>query len=85
MLISDNASQGAITSIHKLVSENSNVRAIIEAPALGMASYAALIPWVSGLDIKERKVKYSRTAHLFALVRDTSVGEVKAEGKIKYN
>ncbi|XP_021722228.1 long-chain-alcohol oxidase FAO2-like [Chenopodium quinoa] len=75
---------GIITSLHKVISENSNVHAIIEASALGPAAFSALVPWVSGLDFKERMVKYGRTATLFSLVRDQSTGEVKKEGRVKY-
>uniref|UniRef100_A0A2N9FC73 Long-chain-alcohol oxidase n=1 Tax=Fagus sylvatica TaxID=28930 RepID=A0A2N9FC73_FAGSY len=75
---------GIITSIHKVVSEDSNVRAIVETPALGPASFSALVPWVSGLDMKERMSKYARTAILFTLVRDQGSGVVKGEGKITY-
>ncbi|PSR89785.1 Long-chain-alcohol oxidase [Actinidia chinensis var. chinensis] len=75
---------GIITSLYKVVTEESKVRAIIEAPALGPASFSALFPWVSGLDMKETMIKYPRTAHLFALARDLGSGEVKAEGRIKY-
>ncbi|KAJ0054726.1 hypothetical protein Pint_01694 [Pistacia integerrima] len=76
---------GIITSIHKVVSEESNVKAIIETPAIAPASFAALSPWTSGREFKERMVKFGRTAHLFALVRDEGSGEVKREGIIKYN
>ncbi|XP_059632327.1 long-chain-alcohol oxidase FAO1 [Cornus florida] len=76
---------GIITSVHKVVSEESNIRAIVESPALGPASFAALCPWESGIDIKNRMLKYTRTAHLFSMIRDQGSGEVKSEGRISYN
>ncbi|EEF33557.1 disulfide oxidoreductase, putative [Ricinus communis] len=76
---------GIITSVHKVASEDSNVRAIIETPQLGPASFAALCPWESALDFKERLLKYSRTANLITIIRDRGSGEVKSEGRIAYN
>ena len=75
---------GIITSFHRVVSEDSNVHAIIQTPALGPASVAALSPWVSGRELKERMAKYPRLAHLFTLIRDQGSGQVMEEGKIKY-
>ncbi|XP_059447719.1 long-chain-alcohol oxidase FAO1-like [Corylus avellana] len=76
---------GIITSVHKVVGEDSNiVRAIIETPALGPASFAVLCPWESGLDIKKRMVKYARTAHLITIIRDSGSGDVRVEGRINY-
>nr|AGC65582.1 fatty alcohol oxidase [Simmondsia chinensis] len=74
---------GIITSLHKVTSdpEKRNIHAIIEAPGLGPAAFSSLIPWVSGRDMKERMVKYDRTANLFALVRDQSTGESQRRGK----
>ncbi|CAI0434535.1 unnamed protein product [Linum tenue] len=76
---------GIITSIHKVVDSSSDeVIAIVECPSAGPASYAALSPWISGQDLKDKMVKYPRTALLFALVRDRGSGEVKREGRISH-
>ncbi|XP_059281102.1 long-chain-alcohol oxidase FAO1-like isoform X2 [Lycium ferocissimum] len=76
---------GIITSVHKVGSCDSNVRAIIESPILGPGSFAALCPWTSGEDLKNRLLKYSRTAHLFAMVKDVGSGKVGPDGRISYN
>ncbi|GMH30898.1 hypothetical protein Nepgr_032741 [Nepenthes gracilis] len=75
---------GIITSIHKVPSDKSDVHAIIETPFSAPGTLSALTPWVSGLDMKERMMKYARIANLFTMVRDQSSGEVKKEGRIKY-
>ncbi|KAF3785877.1 Long-chain-alcohol oxidase [Nymphaea thermarum] len=75
---------GIITTIHKILAENNSPRVIVESPSMGPATYAALTPWVSNSDMKERMLRYSRTVHLFALVRDVGSGEVKVEERINY-
>ncbi|RZC80205.1 hypothetical protein C5167_042784 [Papaver somniferum] len=75
---------GIITSLHKVMSEKSEVKAVIETPIQGPAGLSVMFPWVSGRDMKDKMVKYSRTAHLFSLVRDNGSGEVKAKGRITY-
>lgn len=76
---------GIITSINKVVTGEPHFRTIIETAGFGPASYAVFLPWLSGEDMKNRMAKYSRTALLFALIRDVGSGEVREEGKITYN
>ncbi|KAF1878532.1 hypothetical protein Lal_00047201 [Lupinus albus] len=76
---------GIITSLHKVLSEDSKkVKAIVETPAMGPGTFSSLIPWQSGLDFKERMLKYSRTVHLITIIQDTACGEVRAEGRVRY-
>ncbi|CAI9118134.1 OLC1v1019658C1 [Oldenlandia corymbosa var. corymbosa] len=74
---------GIITSVYK-VGSGANVRAIVEAPILAPGSFAAVTPWESGVQMKERMVKYARTAHLFSMIKDRGSGEVREEGRINY-
>ncbi|XP_058761367.1 long-chain-alcohol oxidase FAO1-like [Vicia villosa] len=76
---------GIITSVHKVLSkEDSKVKAIIETPALGPGNFSTLFPWESGFDFKERMLRYSRTVHLITIIQDKGCGEVRTEGRIKY-
>ncbi|XP_057798154.1 long-chain-alcohol oxidase FAO2-like [Salvia miltiorrhiza] len=76
---------GIITSIHKVRNEEeSSARVIVEAAALGPASFASLIPWVSRHNMNERMARYARTAVLFALPRDEGSGCVIKQGRIRY-
>ncbi|XP_047325870.1 long-chain-alcohol oxidase FAO2-like [Impatiens glandulifera] len=76
---------GIITSMHRVINPvDSSVRAIIQTPGIGPGSFAAFSPWTSGSAIKDRLTRFSRTANIFALVRDQGSGEVKIEKKIKY-
>ncbi|KAL0865626.1 hypothetical protein Bca101_044744 [Brassica carinata] len=79
------AHEGEImTSLHYVFEIDSTTPNItLETPALGPGTFAALIPWVSGSDVKVRLAKYARTSHIFVTVRDEGVGEVK-EGMVKY-
>ncbi|KAJ0467605.1 putative long-chain-alcohol oxidase [Helianthus annuus] len=72
---------GILTYVHKPDDHSY----ILEVPALGPGTFAALCPWVSGKDMKERMLRYSRTAHVFSLVKDYGSGEVKSAGRINYN
>ncbi|KAK8577145.1 hypothetical protein V6N13_122138 [Hibiscus sabdariffa] len=75
---------GIITSVHKVLGSDNKMQAIIETPSIGPAQYTALSPWVSGLDIKQRMLKFSRTAHLITIVRDQGSGTVHTGGRITY-
>ncbi|KAJ8434846.1 hypothetical protein Cgig2_022125 [Carnegiea gigantea] len=76
---------GLITAAHQVESEQgSEPRALIETPALGPAACAAIGPWVSGTHIKRRMLRYSRTAHLFVMIRDQGSGEITSEKRISY-
>ncbi|XP_009376994.2 long-chain-alcohol oxidase FAO1 [Pyrus x bretschneideri] len=75
---------GIITSVYKVVSADSKVKAIIETPALGPGTFSALSPWVSGEDIKNRMLKFSRTAHLISIIRDKGSGVVTKGGRVSY-
>ncbi|EOA39375.1 hypothetical protein CARUB_v10012453mg [Capsella rubella] len=63
--------------VHPMDSTTPNIT--LETPAIGPGTFASLIPWVSGSDIKERLAKYTRTSHIFVMVRDEGVGEVKGD------
>ncbi|CAN6304880.1 unnamed protein product [Urochloa humidicola] len=70
---------GIITTLHRVTP-----RTIVQTPALGPGCMASLIPWESGRDMKDRMVRYARTAHAFALVRDRGAGTVGSEGRVRY-
>lgn len=76
---------GILTTLHKVESEDSRVQSIIEAAATGPATFAAIYPWTSGLDMKDKMSKFARTAVLFSLVRDQSSGEVRSDGRVSYD
>ncbi|KAK4728137.1 hypothetical protein R3W88_021125 [Solanum pinnatisectum] len=67
---------GIMTAMSKLMAtfEGSGYGAIIQTPGFHPGMFSALMPWVSGLDIKMRMSKYSRTAYIFTLARDMGSG-----------
>lgn len=64
--------------------EKSGYGSIIQTPSLHPGMFSALMPWLSGRDIKTRMLKFSRTAHLFALARDRGSGVVTSPANISY-
>nr|XP_045090335.1 long-chain-alcohol oxidase FAO1-like [Aegilops tauschii subsp. strangulata] len=70
---------GVITSMHRVTE-----RTVIETPALAPGMFATVMPWVSGRDMKHRMLRYARTAHLVALVRDRGQGFVDGVGRVRF-
>ncbi|KAK4422437.1 Long-chain-alcohol oxidase FAO4A [Sesamum alatum] len=77
---------GIITAMSRVVanSETSGYGAVIQTPMVHPGLFSALTPWISGRDMKNRMVKFSRTAHIFALARDKGSGKVTSETNISY-
>lgn len=77
---------GIITAMSTVVAEfgKSGYGALIQTPALHPGMFSAVMPWVSGKDMKDRMCRFSRTAHIFALGRDIGSGTVKSESSINY-
>ncbi|MCD7469533.1 hypothetical protein HAX54_008637 [Datura stramonium] len=79
--------EGGIMSVMcKIVAnfEESGYGAVIQTPALHPGMFSVVMPWISGLDIKTRMCKYSRTAHIFALARDKGSGEAISPYSVSY-
>ncbi|PIN12553.1 Glucose dehydrogenase/choline dehydrogenase/mandelonitrile lyase (GMC oxidoreductase family) [Handroanthus impetiginosus] len=77
---------GIITAMSKVVAnhDTSGYGAIIQTPSLHPGFFSVLMPWISGTDIKNRMLKFSRTAHIFALARDKGSGTITSETDISY-
>ena len=76
---------GIITSMHRVKAPDGGAsRVIIETPAMGPLVFACMMPWVSGKDMKERMLRYSRTVNLIALIRDRGAGAVRGDRRVRY-
>ncbi|MQL99227.1 hypothetical protein Taro_031946 [Colocasia esculenta] len=59
--------------------------AVIQTPSLHPGMFSVLTPWTSGADVKERMLRFSRTAHIFTLGRDRGCGDARGfPGSLKY-
>ncbi|KAL0327682.1 UNVERIFIED_CONTAM: Long-chain-alcohol oxidase FAO4A [Sesamum angustifolium] len=77
---------GIITAMTRVESnsETSGYGTIIQTPILHPGLFSILMPWISGTDMKNRMVKFSRTTHIFALARDKGSGKITSETNISY-
>ncbi|XP_051151601.1 long-chain-alcohol oxidase FAO4A-like [Andrographis paniculata] len=76
--------EGGIMTAMSKVTESSTYDTIIQTPALHPGMFSALMPWQSGADMRQRMLKFSRTAHIFALARDKGSGVVTSPTNISY-
>ncbi|GMH15900.1 hypothetical protein Nepgr_017741 [Nepenthes gracilis] len=80
--------EGGIMTAMSTVVANFNTTgygAILQTPSLHPGLFSAVMPWKSGIDIKTRMSRFSRTAHLIAIVRDRGSGKVLSNPqKISY-
>ena len=77
---------GIMTAMSTVVADfdKTGYGAVIQTPSLHPGLFSVLIPWSSGMDIKDRMRKFSRTAHVFALARDQGSGTVDSPTCISY-
>ncbi|XP_027345801.1 long-chain-alcohol oxidase FAO4A-like [Abrus precatorius] len=77
---------GIMTAMSTVVAQfdKSGYGAVIQTPALHPGMFSILMPWTSGMDLKDRMCKFSRTAHVFALARDKGSGTVNSPTSISY-
>ncbi|XP_022735994.1 long-chain-alcohol oxidase FAO4A [Durio zibethinus] len=77
---------GIMTAMSTVVAnmDKSGYGAVLQTPALHPGMFSTLMPWLSGADIKRRMLRFSRTAHIFALARDKGSGNVYSPNSISY-
>lgn len=77
---------GIMTAMSTVVAntDQSGYGALLQTPSLHPGMFSSLMPWVSGEDMKRRMLRFSRTAHIFALARDKGSGNVPSPNSISY-
>ncbi|XP_047322201.1 long-chain-alcohol oxidase FAO4A-like [Impatiens glandulifera] len=78
---------GIMTAMSTVVADfnKSGYGSVIQTPALHPGMFSALMPWTSGVDFKMRMCRFSRTGHVFALLRDKSSGSISSPSNISYS
>ncbi|WOL17422.1 long-chain-alcohol oxidase FAO4A [Canna indica] len=77
---------GIITAMCPLstYSDSSGYGTLLQTPALHPGMFATATPWRSAVDFRERMTRFSRTAHVFALVRDKGSGTADYPESVTY-
>ncbi|WZY68931.1 hypothetical protein YC2023_001171 [Brassica napus] len=79
---------GIMTAMSSVVNEetkNSYGETVIQTPSLHPGLFSGVIPWTSSKEFKSRMLKFSRTAHVFTLLRDKGTGTINSKSSIEYN
>ncbi|ESQ55436.1 hypothetical protein EUTSA_v10024528mg [Eutrema salsugineum] len=75
----------AMSGVVNTETKTSYGETVIQTPALHPGMFSGIIPWTSGEEFKSRMLKFSRTAHVFTLLRDKGTGTVNSKSCIDYN
>ncbi|EOA16076.1 hypothetical protein CARUB_v10004208mg [Capsella rubella] len=75
----------AMSSVVNAETQSSYGETVIQTPALHPGMFSGVTPWASSKDFKTRMLKFSRTAHIFALLRDKGTGTINSKSYIDYN
>ncbi|KFK28594.1 hypothetical protein AALP_AA7G017800 [Arabis alpina] len=75
----------AMSSVVNAETRSSYGETVIQTPSLHPGMFSGIIPWTSSKDFKTRMLKFSRTAHVFALLRDRGTGTISSKSCIDYN
>ncbi|WCJ29007.1 Long-chain-alcohol oxidase FAO4A [Euphorbia peplus] len=75
---------GVMTAMSTVNLNDSGYGAVIQTPSLHPGMFSSLIPWKSGMDMKVKMQRFSRTAHILALARDKGTGQVHSPSNVSY-
>ncbi|CAH8345940.1 unnamed protein product [Eruca vesicaria subsp. sativa] len=75
----------AMSSVVNADTKNSYGETVIQTPSLHPGLFSGVIPWTSSNDFKTRMLKFSRTAHVFTLLRDKGTGTINSKSSIEYS
>ncbi|CAN8325246.1 unnamed protein product [Cochlearia groenlandica] len=75
----------AMSSVVNAETKRTHGESVIQTPSLHPGMYSSIFPWTSSKDFKTRMLKFSRTAHVFTLLRDKGTGKINSKSSIDYN
>ncbi|KAF2585198.1 hypothetical protein F2Q70_00034635, partial [Brassica cretica] len=75
----------AMSSVVNAETKRSYGETVIQTPSLHPGLFSGVIPWTSSKEFKTRMLKFSRTAHVFTLLRDKGTGTINSKSSIEYN